>query len=93
MEFDGTAEEYLRQAISNHNAVMEADKHFVVGDVTAVEEKHKVKVKSTDYTDTLGDLRSLLVDEFGGYLRVRYRGTTRYLDYIKEYTSRSGLSV
>ena len=93
MEFDGTAEEYLRQAISNHNAVMEADKHFVVGDVTAVEEKHKVKVKSTDYTDTLGDLRSLLVDEFGGYLRVRYIGTTRYLDYIKEYTSSSGQSV
>lgn len=93
MEFDGTAEEYLRQAISNHNAVMEADKHFVVGDVTAVEEKHKVKVKTTDYTDTLGDLRSLLVDEFGGYLRVRYSGSTRYLDYIKEYTGSSGQSV
>ena len=93
MDFDGTAEEYLRQAISNHNAVMEADKHFVVGTVTAVEEKHKVKVKSTDYTDTLGDLRSLLVDEFGGYLRVRYSGSTRYLDYIKEYTDYSGQSV
>lgn len=93
MDFDGTAEEYLRQAIRNHNAVMEADKQFVVGDVTAVEEKHKVKVKSTDYTDTLGDLRSLLVDEFGGYLRVRYSGSTRYLDYIKEYTEYSGQSV
>ena len=93
MDFDGTAEEYLRQAIRNHNAVMEADKQFVVGNVTAVEEKHKVKVKSTDYTDTLGDLRSLLVDEFGGYLRVRYSGSTRYLDYIKEYTEYSGQSV
>lgn len=93
MDFDGTAEEYLRQAIRNHNAVMEADKQFVVGTVTAVEEKHKVKVKSTDYTDTLGDLRSLLVDEFGGYLRVRYSGSTRYLDYIKEYTEYSGQSV
>ena len=93
MEFDGTAEEYLRQAISNHNEVMEADKQFVVGDVTAVEQRHKVKVKSTDYTETLGDLRSLLVDEFGGYLRVRYSGGTRYLDYIKEYTNYSGQSV
>lgn len=93
MDFEGTAEEYLRQAISNHNAVMEADKQFVVGTVTAVEEKHTVKVKSTDYTETLGDLRSLLVDEFGGYLRVRYSGNTRYLDYIKEYTGSSGQSV
>lgn len=93
MEFEGTAEEYFRQAISNHNSLMEFDKRFVVGDVTAVEAKHKVKIKTTEYTDTLGDLRSLLVDEFGGYLRVRYSGGTRYLDYIKEYTNYSGQSV
>lgn len=93
MEFEGTAEEYFRQAINNHNSLMEFDKRFVVGDVTAVNSKHKVKIKTTEYTETLGDLQSLLVEEFGGYLRVRYGGGTRYLDYIKEYTNYSGQSV
>ena len=37
------------------------------------------------YTDTLTVLNSLLVNVYGGYLRVRQQGGIRYLDYLTNY--------
>lgn len=93
VEYKGPASSYLRQMISNHNAQMDADKQFVVGDISALTDENTVDIETTEYRETLGEIRSLLVDEFGGYLRVRYEGNTRYLDYIKEYTGSSGQMI
>ena len=93
IEYKGSAAGYFRQMVANHNATMDADKQFVVGEVSAVTSEHVVDVETDEYRETLEEMRSLLVDEFGGYLRVRYSGGVRYLDYIKEYNSSSNQKI
>lgn len=93
IEYKGSAAGYFRQMVANHNATMDADKQFVVGEVSAVTSEHVVDVETDEYRETLEEMRSLLVEEFGGYLRVRYSGGVRYLDYIKEYNSSSNQKI
>lgn len=93
VEFEGSALEYLSMAIANHNAQMESDKQFSLGSVSALTDDYTVNVKTTEYRETLGDIRSLLMSEYGGHLIVRYSGGTRYLDYVKEYTGTSSGKV
>lgn len=93
IEYKGSAAGYFMQMVASHNATMDADKQFVVGEVSAVTSEHEVNVETDEYRETLEEMRSLLVDEFGGYLRVRYSGGTRYLDYIKEYNSSSSQRI
>lgn len=40
---------------------------------------------STDYTNTLDRLNTLLIEPYGGYLRIRVVDGVRYLDYVQEY--------
>ena len=93
IEYKGSAAGYFMQMVANHNATMDADKQFAVGEVSAVNGDHEVDVETDEYRETLEEMRSLLVDEFGGYLRVRYSGGVRYLDYIKDYTGSSGQKI
>lgn len=93
IEYKGSASGYFMQMVASHNATMDADKQFAVGEVSAVTSEHEVNVETDEYRETLEEMRSLLVDEFGGYLRVRYSGGTRYLDYIKEYNSSSSQRI
>ena len=93
IEYKGSAAGYFMQMVASHNAAMDADKQFSVGEVSAVTGEHEVDVETDEYRETLEEMRSLLVDEFGGYLRVRYSGGVRYLDYIKEYSNSSSQRI
>ena len=84
-KFDGKAADYLALLIENHNKEVEEYKRFAVGLTTAVTDEDTVKVESDDYTNTLSEIRSLLLDEFNGYLRVRWEDGVRYLDYVDKF--------
>jgi phage minor structural protein len=84
-DFDGKAADYLALLIENHNKDVEDYKKFTVGLVTAVTDEDTVKVESEDYTNTLEEIRALLLDEFNGYLRVRWENSVRYLDYVDKF--------
>lgn len=77
----GTA--FLQQILAAHNSQVEANKQLQLGNIT-------VSIRDTErtleaYTDTLSVLTTLLVDNYGGYLRVREDSGVRYLDYLTNY--------
>lgn len=84
-EFEGSAAEYFAMLIANHNEQVEEGKQFVVGVVTAVNEEDTVEIDNKDYVDTLSEIKSVFVSEFGGYIRARYENGVHYLDYIDAY--------
>lgn len=59
-------------------------------DVEALTRLTKTEKESTDYTKTYDAIMNNLIDEFGGYLRIRYDSGTRYLDYVASYGENSG---
>lgn len=77
--------DYLQTLLDNHNAQVDADKQFVLGNVTVTDSNDSLYRYSTNQS-TYKTLDDRLVKRLGGYLVVRY-GTdgTRYLDYLKEY--------
>lgn len=84
-EYDGSAKEYLPMLIENHNADVEEHKQFTVGLMTALTDEDTVKVESENYANTLEEIKSLLLNEFNGYLRIRYEDGIRYLDYVDKF--------
>lgn len=93
VEYEGSALEYLSMVIANHNAQMDSDKQFTLGSVSALQDDYTVEVKTSEYRETLGDIRSLLMNEYGGHLMVRYSGGVRYLDYVDDFTGTSSGKV
>ena len=76
---------YLQALLDVHNAQMDEDKRFVLGNVTVTDPNDSLYRYSTNQS-TYKTLEDRLVKRLGGYLVVRY-GTDgmRYLDYLKEY--------
>ena len=62
-KFNGTAAEFLRLMIENHNSQVEADKRFTVGTITAVTAENKFKTESQDYRNTQDEIRSFLLNK------------------------------
>lgn len=79
----GTGTEFLQQVLTVHNSQVEEYKQLQLGQITAAMRTAERTVET--YTDTLTVLTSLLVDNYGGYLRVRESGGMRYLDYLVNY--------
>lgn len=76
---------YLQALLDVHNAQMDEDKRFVLGNVTVTDPNDSLYRYSTNQS-TYKTLEDRLVKRLGGYLVVRYGADgTRYLDYLKEY--------
>ena len=76
---------YLQALLDVHNAQMDEDKRFVLGNVTVTDPNDSLYRYSTNQS-TYKTLEDRLVKRIGGYLVVRYGADgTRYLDYLKEY--------
>ena len=82
---DVSLRNYLQALLDVHNAQMDEDKRFVLGNVTVTDPNDSLYRYSTNQS-TYKTLEDRLVKRLGGYLVVRY-GTDgmRYLDYLKEY--------
>lgn len=84
-EYKGSAKAYLPMLIEKHNADVEEHKRFTVGLLTALRDEDTVDVESDNYVNTLEEIKSLLLNEFNGYLRIRYENGVRYLDYVDKF--------
>lgn len=92
-KFDGTAADFFRLMIDNHNAQVDADKQFTVGTISAVTDENTFNTESTDYRDTLNEMRSFLLNRYGGYFRIRRENDVRYIDYIDKYEETSNQKI
>ncbi len=92
-EYSGTLRGLLELFLSVHNSSVEAKKQFTLGNVTVTDSNDHVSYSCSDFSVTLDAIKSKLISTHGGYLRVRYSGNTKYLDYIADFDSLSAQTV
>lgn len=68
-----------------HYTFVGIDKTFQVGSITVIDNNDSL-YRYTNWENTLEAIKDKLVSRLGGYLRIRYSGGIRYLDYIADYT-------
>ena len=72
---------FLSRVLAAHNNQVEARQQFTIGQVTISNGFNPINFQ-TDHNETIDAIRTMLLDNLGGVLRVRKVGNTRYLDYI-----------
>lgn len=77
-----TTSTLLAAYLQNHNDQADANKQFQLGIVTV--DGGNAIYRYTNYESTLKEIQEDLVDNFGGYLRVRHDSGVRYLDYLSD---------
>lgn len=88
-----TTEEHFRLLIDSHNAQVEDEKKFTVGNIE-IDEKAESHIFGEDnYRETFSAIQSDLIDSFGGYLRIRYENDVQYIDYLKSYNTTSSQTI
>ena len=89
---DITVRGYLETLITQHNKQVAKDRQFKVGIVTVTDSNDSL-YRYTNYNSTMKEIKEDLVDDLGGYLRVRNVNGTAYLDYISDYENVSTQSI
>lgn len=80
-DYDGTAAGLFRLYLTRHNEAVSEAQQFQIGNVDI---ETLSSVENTGYGNTWDEISDNLIDIHGGFLRVRYDGETRYLDWTKE---------
>lgn len=81
---DMTVRRYLEKIIELHNAQVDESRQFTVGIVTVTNSTDNV-YRYTNWETSMQTIKEDLVDDLGGYVRVRYENGKRYIDYITDY--------
>lgn len=74
---------YLKMILDNHNANIEENKRFRIGNVT-VKDNNDSLYRYLSYDSSWTNINEDLIDKLGGELQVRYENNIRYLDYLTE---------
>lgn len=85
-DFTGSIRDYLKMLLDSHNAQVDAEKRFVLGNVTVTDANDYIVRSNIDYTDTWTELNAKLLNLLGGYIVVRHENDVHYLDYLKDFT-------
>lgn len=83
--YSGTVHGLFRQLIDNHNSMVDAEKKFVIGEITAISAAETTEVKTEVYSNTSSEVEDRLLNVYGGYLRTRTVGGMHYIDWVKHY--------
>lgn len=89
---DKTVRGYLETLIANHNSQVDESKQFKVGIVT-VKDNNDSLYRYTNYNSTLQEIKEDLVDDLGGYIRIRNVDGYHYIDYIEEYENTNNQTI
>ena len=82
---DMTVRGYLEQLINSHNKQVSSNEYktFKVGAVTVTDSNDSL-YRYTNYNSTFSEIKSDLIDDLGGYLKIRNEEDGAYLDYLKD---------
>lgn len=84
-QYTGTPRGLFEKLIGEHNAQIEEEKQFVIGDVTIGRAEEALTCECTAYWETFKEIEEKLLNAYGGYLRARIQGGTQYIDWVQEY--------
>lgn len=92
-KYTGKPSELLAKLLTTHNEQAEDFKRFEPGIVTAIEDDDEITINGEAFSETFGEIQSLLIDAHGGYLRVRRENGVRYLDYVSSFDQPCSQSI
>lgn len=87
--FKGSVNDFLTLLINNHNSQVEDRKKFVLGTITVMDTNNSITRRSESAVRTLELISTRLLETHAGYLKIRYEGNVRYLDYLIDYNHQS----
>lgn len=79
--FYDTPANLFRYFIEVHNAIVNEEKQFVVGQIT-IESEDEYYFENLEYSTTLDEINHQLVDSIGGFLKTRTTNGIRYIDWL-----------
>lgn len=82
--YTGTLVGYLQMLIDNHNSQVDANKQFVLGNVTVTDNNNYINRTDTEYSTTWDLINTALINTHGGYIVARHSNGITYLDYLTE---------
>lgn len=80
---DISVRDLLYDYIAKHNAQVEERKRFTLGRVTVSDPNNNVYC-FTNMQSTLQEIKEDLIEDYGGYISVRYEDGVKYIDYLSE---------
>lgn len=83
--FQGDISDLYMKFINTHNAQVEEEKRFYVGEITVTDPNNYINRSNIYYNNTWDEISDKLIASHGGYLRPRLKDGKRYLDYVKAY--------
>lgn len=78
-----TVLELFTEYIKNHNSQVDDYKKFEIGEVTVTDPNDYIYC-FTNMQSTMTEIKEDLVDDYGGFVRVRYDNGKKRIDYIKD---------
>lgn len=79
---------YFEWLINEHNSQVKSNKQFTVGinQGASLDTNNYIYRESTKYPTTWKEISEKLLDDLGGFIRVRHENNTRYIDYLSEWS-------
>lgn len=85
-DFSGGITDFLSMLITNHNAQVDEEKRFILGNVTVTDPNDYIVRSDIDYVSTWEVINKKLLDMLGGFLYVRHEDGQSIIDYLSEST-------
>ena len=82
-----TINELFTFYITNHNAQVDEDKRFIVGNITVTDPNDYIVRSDSTYLNTWDSIDQKLIDTYGGYLWVRHESDGNYIDYLADFST------
>lgn len=71
--------------IENHNAQVQEEKRFKIGNITVKDPNNYITRSDCTYSSTLENIQKKLLETHGGYLFVRHEKDGNYIDYLEDF--------
>lgn len=87
--YQGTLKGLLEYFISVHNAAVEEQKQFTIGNVTVTDENDYISYSNSDYSVTMDAIKDKLLETHDVYLQIHYTDSGKVLDYLADFNTSS----
>ena len=88
-----TVQDLFTFFIQNHNSQVEAEKRFIVGNITVADPNNYIVRSDSTYLNTWDSINKKLIEGYGGYLRVRHEQSGNYIDYLADFNVISNQTI
>jgi hypothetical protein len=89
--FSGSPADLFTQFVNNHNAQVDEDKQFIIGQITVVDDNDYITRSNSGYEDTLTNINNKLINTLGGYIHIsRNTDGKPVINWFADYPYQSG---